>query len=178
MSAWVGHSPQTRSFAPAALLARVRLRTYSWSLRRPLHEPSPWSHPFSPTVWADFWTFAFAKDQASLPSRRFAQENPTPCSQDVCGCKTIVHNCLHSFTGFLDSFALDYVWLRLHGIIHLLHKRSLSMRKFLVGFFIVLFLSGISLAIISCVTDGGTGSSPSQQSQPQKVPAKGGWARQ
>jgi hypothetical protein len=48
------------------------------------------------------------------------------------------------------------------------------MRKFLVGFFIVLFLSGISLAIISCVTDGGTGSSPSQQSQPQKAPAKGG----
>ena len=31
------------------------------------------------------------------------------------------------------------------------------MRTFLVGFFIVLFLSGISLAIISCVTDGGTG---------------------
>ena len=48
------------------------------------------------------------------------------------------------------------------------------MRKFLVGFFIVLILSGISLAIISCVTDGGTGTSSSQQSQPQKAPAKGG----
>jgi hypothetical protein len=48
------------------------------------------------------------------------------------------------------------------------------MRKFLVGFFIVLFLTGISVVFISCVTDGGTGSSPSQQSQPQKAPAKGG----
>jgi hypothetical protein len=48
------------------------------------------------------------------------------------------------------------------------------MRKFLLGFFIVLILSGISLAIISCVTDGGTGTSSSQQSQPQKAPAKGG----
>jgi len=76
---------------------------------------------------------------------------------------------------FLDSFALDYVWLRLHGINYLAYKRSLPMRKFLVGFFIVLILSGISLAIISCVTDGGTSTSSSQQSQPQKAPAKGGW---
>jgi hypothetical protein len=54
------------------------------------------------------------------------------------------------------------------------HQRSLSMRKFLVGLFIVLLLSGISLAIISCVTDGGTGTSSSQHSQPQKAPTKGG----
>jgi hypothetical protein len=48
------------------------------------------------------------------------------------------------------------------------------MQKFLVGFFIVLFLTGISVVFISCVTDGGTGASSSQQSQPQKAPAKGG----
>ena len=48
------------------------------------------------------------------------------------------------------------------------------MQKFLVGFFIVLFLTGISVVFISCVTDGGTGSTAGQQSQPQKAPAKGG----
>jgi hypothetical protein len=48
------------------------------------------------------------------------------------------------------------------------------MKKFLVGFLIVLFLTGITVAIISCATDGGTGTTATQQSQPQKAPAKGG----
>jgi hypothetical protein len=33
MSICIGHSPQTRSFAPAATFARVRLRNFCWRKR-------------------------------------------------------------------------------------------------------------------------------------------------
>jgi len=49
-----GHSPQTRSFAPAASLTRVRLRN-----------------------------FCLRKRPSFLASRRFAQENPTPRRNDL-----------------------------------------------------------------------------------------------
>jgi len=52
----VGHSPQTRSFAPAALLTRVRHRN-----------------------------FCGRKRPSFLASRRFAWENPTPCSHSLSG---------------------------------------------------------------------------------------------
>jgi len=39
--------------------------TYYWDSRRPRHEQSPWSQPFSPTVWADFGALLTAKNQAS-----------------------------------------------------------------------------------------------------------------
>lgn len=51
LSTCVGHSPQTRSIAPAATFVRVRLRN-----------------------------FFLGKRPSFLVSRRFACENPTPCS--------------------------------------------------------------------------------------------------
>ena len=38
-----------------------------------------------PSLAFGFGTFADAKDQASLPARRFAQENPTPCFNNLIG---------------------------------------------------------------------------------------------
>jgi hypothetical protein len=52
MSIRVGYSPQTRSFAPAAI-----------------------------SLAFGFGTFAYAKDQASLPPDGLLKEYPTPCSQ-------------------------------------------------------------------------------------------------
>jgi hypothetical protein len=34
-------------------------------------------------VWASFGTFAYAKDQASLPLDGLLKENPTPCSHEI-----------------------------------------------------------------------------------------------
>jgi hypothetical protein len=46
------------------------------------------------------------------------------------------------------------------------------MKKFIINFFIILILTGITAVIISCVTDGGTGTTTQQS--PQKAPARGG----
>ena len=61
-------SPKTRSFAPAATFARVRLRNILPGLTpvtrmgdRPLSLQSRERLPLSPTVWADFGAFLMQK---------------------------------------------------------------------------------------------------------------------
>gem|GEM_PF-2910585 len=48
---------------------------------RPLSRPSRERLPFSPTVWADFKTSAYAQDRASSPLDGLLEENLTPYSQ-------------------------------------------------------------------------------------------------
>ena len=55
-------SPKTRSFAPAATFARVRLRNILPGLAaRRLSLQSRERLPLSPTVWADFGAFLMQK---------------------------------------------------------------------------------------------------------------------
>jgi hypothetical protein len=61
-------------FPPNTFIALQRLHSlafgfgpYYRGLRRPLYLRSRQSLPLSSTVWADFKTFAYAKDQASSP---------------------------------------------------------------------------------------------------------------
>jgi hypothetical protein len=83
MSIGVGHSPQTRSFAPAAPIARVRLR----NILQGLALPPPRTKSVEPSLLAHCvgWhqNYFLRKRPSFLVSRRFAQENPTPCSNDL-----------------------------------------------------------------------------------------------
>ena len=84
----VEHSPQTRSFATAATLARVRLRNISQGLASTCAEASADRSPPLPAKPSEFPLLAHCvawlpnifsgKRSSFLASRRFAQEDPTP----------------------------------------------------------------------------------------------------
>jgi len=131
MSIGVGLSPQTRSFAPAATFARVRLQNILQGLASPPLPAKPSESPLLAHCVGWFRSFADAKDQASSLLDGLLKEYPKHC-QFPSG----------------RSFGLDVDQNRASRD-SLANIASLFSHKFIYGLFRSLFVILINIGIIS-----------------------------